>query len=189
MDNKKFIFHTTKTGEQSAFSLKYIPSIIALLWAAIIIFNFAKNGHILLVLLFIIVFFIIMGFVWSVIWRPWLEFNQEKKEIQTKLPFSIWAINEADVERIISVKKVDLHQEIKNTIQGCIGGVIGGAVGGIILGLVVGLIFVGIKLGIFGGMLLGALAGLGGAFVQPSDYVTYTGIVNISSVLKYPKYI
>lgn len=173
MDNKKFIFHTTKTGEQSAFSLKYIPSIVTLVWAAIIIFNFAKNGHIFPIILFIVVFFTVMGFVWSVIWNPWLEFNQEKKEIQTKLPFSIWAINKADLERMISVKKTDLHQEIKQTIQGCIGGIIGGAIGGLILGLVIGLIFVGIKLGIFGGVLLGALAGLGGAFVQPGNYVTY----------------
>lgn len=173
MENK-FNFHSIKTGEQNAFSLIYIPNIIALFWAAIIIINFAKNGHIFPILLFILVYIVIMGLFWPAIWRPYLEFNQNKKEIQTKFPLSVWATSKVEIEKIFRIKEKKLHQEIGATIVGCIGGCVGGIIAGLCAGLILGLTLIGIKYGILGGILLGAVEGFGAAFVQPGDYVTYT---------------
>lgn len=173
MSNNKFIFNSTKTGEQGPLSILYIPTIIAIIWAGLIIFGFAQNNQYFLLILFIAVFIFLLGFTWPNIWKPTLEFDKEKKILETKLPFSVWAIDEAKFENLVSIEKNELEITIPLAIARCLGGVIGSAIGGIGGGIIVGLIFIGILPGLFAGLLFGALCGASG-FVFPGKYITYT---------------
>lgn len=175
MENIRFDYTTVKTGRRHAYSLKYIPTMVMVVWAAFIVFLFASKGSFLWMLLFLACFCGVMAVFWSKIWHPYLEFNAEKKRLEFRLDYSVYAIDSVDIEKIITITKdtkfcVGPKESLFGIALGTTIYAILGAISGLIFGL---LIFGGPILGPLGGALLGALSGLGDCYVLPGNYTLY----------------